>query len=128
MLNPNEVKESLIRNASVATAIAMALALVFFAQGLRGMRDKSLTFDEPTFIGSGYRDLVHDDAGLNPTHPPLMQRLEALPLLFLDLHESPAPDSTWRQSVNPTIRYGQILIFESGNDPRSRASVAMVVP
>ncbi len=116
--------KALVRNESVTSAIAVALALVFFALGLRGMREKSLTFDEPTFIGAGYRELVHQDSRLNPTHPPLMQRLEALPLLFLDLNESSAPASTWLRSVNPTIRYGQLLIFESGNDPRAIARCA----
>ncbi len=118
------MKENLVRNDAVATAIAVALALLFFAQGLRGMLETSLTFDEPTFIGAGYRSLVHGDSRLNPTHPPLMGRLEALPLLFLELNESPAPDSAWLRSVNPTIRYGQMLIFESGNDPRAIARCA----
>ena len=53
-----------------------------------------------------------------------MPWLEAFPLLFLDLNESSTPDSTWLRSPNPTIRYGQILIFESGNDPRAIARCA----
>lgn len=104
-------------------AVAFLLALVFFIQCFAGARRLSLTWDEPSFISAGYIYLTRNDFRLNPSHPPLMQEIEAMPLLFLDLKVPDYP-AHWLSTINPVRSYGQALIFQSGNDPLRIAFLA----
>jgi len=56
------------------------LALVFVLLAAGSASKKSLTWDEPTFITSGYTYLDRSDFRLNPEAPPLLQELAALPI------------------------------------------------
>jgi 4-amino-4-deoxy-L-arabinose transferase-like glycosyltransferase len=60
--------------------IVPILALVFVLLAAGSASRKSLTWDEPTFITSGYTYLDKSDFRLNPEAPPLLQKLVALPL------------------------------------------------
>jgi hypothetical protein len=100
-----------------ALAVAILLALVFFAQGFFGNFRQSLTWDETDFISAGYVYLTQNDFRLNPSHPPLMQELEAFPLLFLNVEAPPYP-SHWLTFMNPVLAYGENFLFRSGNDAR----------
>ncbi len=84
-MNPAKIPDRIGR------IIPYLCALLFFCQGLFGSLEKSLTWDEPVFIFSGYTYLTRNDFRLNREAPPLMQQLEALPLLGLDLT---LPDET----------------------------------
>ena len=95
--------------------IAIALALVFLTQGLFGNLKQSITWDETSYISAGYVYLKHSDFRLNPSHPPLMQELAALPLLFLNL-KSPSYNESWFYYKNPVLAYGKAFLFDSGND------------
>jgi len=87
-------------------------------QSFFGSLDKSLTWDEPSFISAGYSYLTWHDFQLNPSHPPLLQVIEAAPLLFMDLH-APSREQLARQNAaNPVFAYGQQLIFHPAHNPR----------
>ena len=62
--------------------LTLLLAAVF-AQAWLSLRNKSLTFDEVTYIPSGYSYVVTGDYRLNPEHPPLMKLLAGLALVPL---------------------------------------------
>ncbi len=64
--------------------IVPLLALLFIALAASSASRKSLTWDEPTFITSGYTYLDKGDFRLNPEAPPLMQELVALPIRLGD--------------------------------------------
>lgn len=96
--------------------LALILMMSFIAQGWFGNRQKSLTWDEPSFIAAGYSYLKWNDFRLNPSHPPLMQDLAALPLLFMDLNVPSKEDPGFRDNINPVVEFGRRFLFESGND------------
>lgn len=98
--------------------LSVLIALIFFIQVFCGSQNESLTWDEPSYISAGYAYVTTRDFRLNSSHPPLMQELVALPLLFLDLHLPPANVEELSLQGNPVVEYGRRLIFESGNDPR----------
>ena len=77
--------------------IALVLSAAFFLQGMFGALEKSLTWDEPFHIGGGYAILTRGAFDVFGASPPLMQQLEALPLLSLDL-AVPAAD-TWKSRL-----------------------------
>lgn len=99
-----------------STWLALALAVLFAAQAYWGNREKSLVWDEPSYISGGYTYLTWDDFRLNPSHPPLMQDLFALPLLFMDLRTPAMDDPSFRNAENPVVEFGYQFLFESGND------------
>lgn len=96
--------------------LALLAAAIFFGQGFFGSQQESLTWDEPSFISGGYAYLTRGDFQLNPSHPPLLQDLIALPLLFMDLQVPAADDPRWLESINPVVQFGRQFLFESGND------------
>lgn len=99
-----------------AFGLALLCAALFFWQGFFGSQNESLTWDEPSFISGGYTYLTRNDFQLNPSHPPLMQDLIALPLLSMDLKVPAADDPRWLESVNPVVQFGRQFFFEMGND------------
>jgi hypothetical protein len=60
--------------------VVPALALLFILLAAGSARNKSLTWDEPTFITAGYTYLDKGDFRLNLEAPPLIQEWVALPL------------------------------------------------
>lgn len=105
---------------TVPRVLALLLSLSFFVQCYVGSQQLSLTWDEPSFISSGYIYLTKNDFRLNPSHPPLMQELAALPLLTQDLAIPDYP-GTWFAEINPVVSFGKAFIFASGNDPQKIA-------
>ena len=95
---------------------AAACALAFLLQVYVGSLEKSLTWDEPGYIAAGYVNWASGDYRLNADHPPLMQKLTALPLLFLDVTPPPLEDDLFRDEPNPRATYGRHFVFTSGND------------
>lgn len=66
---------------SAATLVALCAAVA--GQAWLSLLHKSLTFDEVTYIPSGYSYVVTGDYRLNPEHPPLMKLLAGAALLPL---------------------------------------------
>lgn len=67
--------------------VAFLLSGAFFAQTFVASSDNSLTWDEPTFIASGYAYWKWGAFEVNPSHPPLLQMLQALPLVARQVPE-----------------------------------------
>jgi len=59
------------------------LLLAIFLQSVLSMRLKTVTFDEPRHVLSGYSYLRKGDFSLNWENPPLINVIAAAPLLFL---------------------------------------------
>lgn len=88
--------------------IPVAFALIFFLQGYFGSLSKSLTWDEPVFIASGYSYLKRGDFRMNPEAPPLLQYFHALPLLNLPLKFVSDTHPIWQKAAH--IELGQHFI------------------
>ncbi len=98
-------------------AVAALLAVLFVALAFSSSLSKSLTWDEPSYISAGYIYLTRGDFRFNPSHPPLLQDLVALPLVFQKLRVPPEDFSYWERTRNPVVAFGAQFIFGSGNDP-----------
>ena len=96
---------------------ALALAATFCVQALRASNAESLTWDEPSFASAGYTYLTLGDFRLNPSHPPLMQDLAALPLVLMGVRPPEADLDVFDEEDNPVVAYGEQLFFGAGNDP-----------
>lgn len=103
---------------------ALLLAAAFQTQGVVASRSESLTWDETGYIAAGYVNLVRGDYRLNADHPPLLQKLSALPLLLLPVHAPPVGEPRFLASPNPRATYGREFFFASGNDPLRMAELA----
>lgn len=58
--------------------ISATLMVTSVSDGLKGP-----TYDEPTYMASGYHQLAHGDFGPNAQHPPLAKHWLGLPLLWM---------------------------------------------
>lgn len=105
-----------------------ALCLAAFAQALSSLRQKSLTFDELTYIPSGYSYVVTGDYRLNPEHPPLAKLMAGAALLAAPsalLAARPALDtlhSSW--GSGDQWAFGAHFFDEAGSDTPHLATVA----
>lgn len=78
---------------TVAAGVLLALG-VYAALGAANLTGQSATFDEVIHLPPGYVSLTLRDHRMNPDHPPLVRRIAALPLLFLDVRLD-ATDHAW---------------------------------
>lgn len=101
--------------------LVVVLTLVFFLQAFTSSLQKSLTWDEPSFLSAGYTYLTRNDFQLNPSHPPFLQELMAFPLLFLDLEVPPEDLAEWDGYRNPVVVFARDFVYLSGNDVRQIA-------
>jgi hypothetical protein len=74
-------------------ALAAGLAL-YVGLAVDSMRRTSATYDEPAHISAAWTHLKLHDYRLSPDHPPLVQSLAAVPLLFMDVKMDPT-DEAW---------------------------------
>jgi hypothetical protein len=97
----------------------VSLALAFFAAlSLGAALQKSPTADENFHLVAGYCYLKWGDFRVNPEHPPLVKLLAALPLLALDVNDSPL-SREHRDEVQVNGKYGWLLANQwlfSSND------------
>ena len=84
-------------NRWLVPVVLTVLCAAAFAQAWLSLRRKSLTFDEVTYIPSGYAYVVTGDRRLNPEHPPLMKLLAGVAILPLQ----PRLDTTHPSWVEP---------------------------
>jgi hypothetical protein len=75
--------ERTTRDRWLGRAFLALLCATVFAQAWLSLRNKSLTFDEVTYIPAGYSYVVTGDYRLNPEHPPLPKLLAGVALLPL---------------------------------------------
>ncbi len=69
--------------------ILMCFCMLFMTQTILSLRDKSGTFDETAHLPAGYLHLRFGDYSFNPSHPPLVKMLAAVPLLFMEVKMPP---------------------------------------
>jgi len=69
--------------------LILAMLAIFAGRVLYQSTQISATYDEPAHLVAGYTYLRWGDYRLNPEHPPLVKKLAALPLLWLE----PWPES-----------------------------------
>ena len=101
--------------------LAVGLAALFLGQALAGNQLKSLTFDEPSFIGAGYAVARWGDYEVFPQNPPLPQVLAAGAVLLSPSDQDPGPhDGNWHEGTSP-VRLGVALTHLSGRRPFSTA-------
>jgi hypothetical protein len=89
-------------------AIAATLLAVYAALCLTSMRSSACTFDEVIHLPPGWVSWTLGDHRMNPDHPPLLRRLAALPLLFMDVHMD-AGDHAWQ--VSRPWEFGKRFLF-----------------
>jgi hypothetical protein len=72
--------------------------VVFVAQAALASPLKSAAFDEEYHIAAGYAYLKTGDFRMSTSHPPLVDTLGAVPLLFLDNVNLPTDHPSWEES------------------------------
>jgi hypothetical protein len=83
-------------------SLVALLLFIFLLQAFFSLRQKSATFDEPINITAGYAYLKNGAYCEDPTHPPALRLLAALPLLLMDI-ALPAPED-WYTPKNIPLR------------------------
>ena len=76
-----------------AEAAAAGMLLLLGISLFAAISYKSITNDEAAHIPAGYYHLVAGNYQLNPEHPPLVKMWAALPFLFIQPDEPPAPNN-----------------------------------
>jgi len=76
-------------------ALAAGVAL-YVGLAVDSMRRSSATFDEPAHRSAAWSHLALHDYRLSPDHPPLVQSLAAVPLLFMDV-KMDTSDEAWKE-------------------------------
>jgi hypothetical protein len=101
---------------------------VYLILCLGSMRTLSCTFDEPIHLPPGYVSWTLGDHRMNPDHPPLVRRIAALPLLFMDVTMR-TDDHAW--ATSRPWEFGKRFLFR-WNDAdrllfRGRLAIAVFV-
>ena len=78
--------------AVVAAGLVLVFCAAFVVLVIQFDRVSSMTVDEMGFLAAGYTYVRWGEYRLNPEHPPLVQKLAALPLLWLQV---------WPPSLEP---------------------------
>jgi hypothetical protein len=76
-------------------AIGAGVAL-YAGLAVDSMRRTSATYDEPAHLSAAWTHVRLHDYRLSPDHPPLVQGLAGVPLLFIDV-EMDAADEAWAE-------------------------------
>ncbi len=79
------------RLAEAALVLLFCAVFVFLTTSF--MRSACATYDETAHLASGYTYLKEHDYRISPSHPPLVRKLAALPLLW---------QHVWPQNIAPT--------------------------
>lgn len=99
-----------------AELLSAGLLTVMSLQMLAVISRKCITTDEIVHIPAGYYHLVAGDFELNNEHPPLVKMWAALPLLFVQPDEPPAPNTEDENFMERT--YGFHARFWQANKGR----------
>ena len=107
---------------------AAALLILLFAQLFFSARHKSATMDEPNHIARGLAYLRTGDLRLSKEHPPLINLICALPLLFDKSITLPLEDPSWNKGDWYTFAE-QLLWVTNANGPSmiARARIPIMV-
>ena len=112
----NVEKES--RRLSWWEAIFLILGLILFAgQALLSSPLKSASFDEEYHVTAGYAYLKTGDERMSLSHPPLVDALSAVPLLFRDDVNLPLDDPSWEN--RDYFNFSDVFLWQAQTDPQS---------
>lgn len=99
-------------------AIFLILGLFLFAgQALLSSPLKSASFDEEYHVAAGYAYLKTGDARMSLSHPPLVDALSAVPLLFRDDVNLPLDDPSWEN--RDYFNFSDVFLWQAQNNPQS---------
>lgn len=104
--------------------LAGLCAVIFAAQGYRFASIKSMTWDEPAYLMTGYQHLVDGDFHYMPEHPPLLKEYLALPNVLAEVRGAERIDRRLDQ-----WDYSAIFLARAVTNPRGfilRARLANV--
>ncbi len=88
----------------------------FAAQAALASPLKSAAFDEEYHIAAGYAYLKTGDFRLSTSHPPLVDTLSGIPLLFLDNVNLPTDHPSWEES-NYFV-FSDIFLWHANDNPQ----------
>ncbi|KAA3663045.1 MAG: phospholipid carrier-dependent glycosyltransferase [Chloroflexi bacterium] len=96
--------------------LLILLLSVFVAQaGLSSVR-KTAAFDEEYHAAAGYAYLKTGDFRMSTSHPPLIDALSAIPLLWQDDINFPQDHPSWAE--NNYFIFSDVFLWQAGNDPQ----------
>jgi hypothetical protein len=91
--------------------------LLFAGQAFFSSPQKSASFDEEYHVAAGYAYLKTGDFRMNQDHPPLINALSAMPLLFRQDVYLPLESAAWQQG--DFFNFARIFLWESQENPQS---------
>ncbi|MCP4359059.1 MAG: phospholipid carrier-dependent glycosyltransferase [Chloroflexi bacterium] len=91
--------------------------LLFVVQAGFSSPRKSAAFDEEYHVAAGYAYLKTGDFRMSLSHPPLINALSALPLLFRDDVNLPTGHPSW--SENDYFNFADVFLWQAQEDPQS---------
>lgn len=94
--------------------LAGLCALIFIAQGYYFARIKSLTWDEPVYLMTGYQQLVVGDFRYTPEHPPLVTQYLALPNALAEVRDL----GRVKQSGIDQWKFAPVFLARGAVDPK----------
>ena len=89
--------------------------LIFAAQAAIASPLKSAAFDEEYHIAAGYAYLKTGDFRMSTSHPPLVDSLSAIPLLFLDNIILPTDHPSWAES--DYFIFSDVFLWQANDNP-----------
>ncbi|HID52808.1 MAG TPA: phospholipid carrier-dependent glycosyltransferase, partial [Anaerolineae bacterium] len=99
-------------------AILLAAALLLFAgQAAFSSPRKSAAFDEEYHVAAGYAYLKTGDFRMSLSHPPLINALSAVPLLFRDDVNLPLDHPSWAEG--DYFIFADVFLWQAQSDPQS---------
>ncbi len=87
----------------------------FAAQAALASPLKSAAFDEEYHIAAGYAYLKTGDFRMSTSHPPLVDTLSAVPLLFLDNIKLPIDHPSWAES--DYFIFSDVFLWQANENP-----------
>ncbi|HRQ36523.1 MAG TPA: hypothetical protein PLD25_01235 [Chloroflexota bacterium] len=99
-------------------AILLLTGLLLFAgQAFFSSPRKSAAFDEQYHVSAGYAYLKTGDFRMSLSHPPLVDALTAVPLLFRHDVNLPLDHVSW--AANDYFHFADVFLWQSQADPQS---------
>ncbi len=94
----------------------LAGLLAFAAQAALASPLKSAAFDEEYHVAAGYAYLKTGDFRMSTSHPPLVDALGALPLLFMEGLALPTDHSSWAQ--DDYFIFSDVFLWQANDNPQ----------